>query len=240
MQYRSIFFHETPSAFHPISQHSIFTTVCVQWGRLLLWNWHEERLISDIRNVGGTWDKHRIQFLEQVASELQEGALRITCTQTDWWVHTWVPVIDEEHALSSTWIHWEPRFLLPPHSKHGYREGASKKTQEMGVDVLLWHNIRGFALEASFGNLFLCHEDILYTPELGNIVPGIGRRWLQHTAKELGIPVMETNLSFHQNGWWLTSSLRCLQRLDVSLPLSTSCLELTKLVRDKKRMLPHS
>ena len=91
-------------------------------------------------------------------------------------------------------------------------------TKEYNVDVLLWKNKAGEVLETSFGNLFAISDGSICTPPAqGAILNGIGRRTLIRAANNLGVEVFEVPLLVTKGGWWMTSALRGLQRLDISL-----------------------
>ena len=206
-----------PSQDENISEHHVFTTIRIEMGAILLWDWHENRLIHDTQKMGGSWVRKRIEIIKNVAAKLQIGALRITCTLDSWWIHAWKTSIDECKPLRSCWIEWEHRFALPACTKHGYRSLSKGLTKEKDVDVLLWKNTRGEALEASYGNLFSIVDGCIYTPPAqGNILDGVGRRTLLHVARKVGLYVQEAPVLVENGGWWMTSALRGVQRLDIS------------------------
>lgn len=216
-----------PSKGEHISEHHIFTTVRVLNGRLVLWNWHERRLVHDAQVLGVSWKRERIQVIKDVASQLQNGALRVTCTHDSWWIHAWKTSIDECKPLNTCWMEWERHFSLPASTKHGYRSLSNRITQEQGVDVLLWHSAKGEVLEASYGNLFSIVDGCIYTlPANGAILDGIGRRVLIHVARRIGLEVYEEPVCMDQGNWWMTSALRSLQRLDVST--DDSCIPMLR------------
>ena len=227
-------FHGEPK--HP---HFIFTTIRIIEGKLIFWEWHEERLLRDSAQIGVRWESSRYPFLCDVAADIDLGALRISCTQNGWWVHTWKSSMKEDTALKTAWIQWEHTAPLPAFSKHGYRKRAQELQETLHVDVLLWYDSSHYVLEASIGSLFRIEQDIVYTPPLdGRILPGIGRRWLFTIAKDLGILIQETNLNWKQKGWWMTSALRSMQKLDVSSEnLSQTESILLHALRDSNRML---
>ena len=198
-------------------EHHIFTTVRIEREKAVLWEQHEKRLLHDARQIGTVWDIRRKEIIDRVAQNLKKGALRVTCTVDSWWIHAWKTSIDESAPLKTCWVEWNHRALLPAFVKHGYRSIANELAKERGVDVLLWKNSKGEALEASFGNIFSIVDGCLYTPPArGNILDGIGRRSLIHVATALGIPVYENPILATQGCWWMTSSLRTLQKLDIS------------------------
>lgn len=200
-----------------LSEHHIFTTVRILMGKVVLWDWHEKRLVHDTQHLGTEWIKRRIDIIESVAAQLHNGAIRVTCTPDSWWVHAWETVIDESKPLRTSWIEWEHRAVLPACTKHGYRSTARQKAKSCKVDVLLWKNKHGEALEASFGNLFSIVGGCIYTPPAkGSILNGIGRRTLIHVATSMGIRVHETPVPVEAGGWWMTSALRGIQQLDIS------------------------
>ena len=207
----------TEVALQPLPQHHIFTTLRVSSHKAVLWSWHEERLIRDARLVGSVWERSRKKYIAKVASELQDGAIRITCTSKEWWIHAWKAQIEEEKPLRTRWVDWSHQAPLPASSKHGYRQAAQRCTRELNVDVLLWKDRRGYALEASFGNLFFIGHGCIYTPSAdGHILNGVGRRSLIWAAQQMGLCVREESILHTQKGWWMTSALRGIQSLDIS------------------------
>lgn len=215
--YHSIIRNGIPSSDISIEEHSIFTTILIEGGQPVFWSWHEERLIRDAQLLGTVWKSERISFIEREASGIEEGALRITCTSTDWWIHTWKTYIDEDKPLKSRWVTWKHESPLPAHSKHGYRKNTKRLCKKYGVDVLLWRDEKGDALEASFGNLVSISSDCLYThPASGDILDGVGRRWILSVAREFGLDVREKCVPWNEGSWWMTSSLRRVQRLDIT------------------------
>lgn len=60
-------------------------------------------------------------------------------------------------------------------------------------EVLLLDD-NGYISEASSANIFIVKNNILYTPKLGTILPGITRNVVIQVARDLGYEVVETNL----------------------------------------------
>ncbi|MAA78609.1 MAG: hypothetical protein CL916_05070 [Deltaproteobacteria bacterium] len=206
-----------PSQEESIPEHHVFTTIRVYMGKVLLWDWHEERLIHDTKVLGTSWVHSRIEIIKDVAQKLQMGALRITCTVDAWWIHAWETSINESKPLHTCWVEWEHLAPISACVKHGYRSFSRQLTKEKKVDVLLWKNTKEEVLEASFGNLFSIVDGCIYTPPAqGDILDGIGRRTVLHVAKKIGMDIKETPVFVRQGGWWMTSALRGLQRLDIS------------------------
>lgn len=212
-----VFRNGLPTDVRPLSEHHIFTTLRISSGAPELWKWHESRLIRDARILGVVWDVSRITEIRRVARELFDGVIRISCTETDWWIHGWIRDVDEKTPLSSVWIDWEHRAPLPVSSKHGYRSSAVQRAKDLNVDVLLWRDAKGYVLEASFGNLFSIVDGCLYTPPArGQILDGIGRRSVIAAAQKIGMLVREEDILYTHGGWWMTSALRGIQNLDIS------------------------
>ena len=166
-----------------------------------------------------------------VAERLIKGAIRVLVASEEWWLHAWKPQIDETQPLTVCWLEWEPSAWLPAWVKHSNRAEWRVAKQQKGVDEILLYDQQQFVLEASRGNLFLARGDALYTPKAnGRILDGVGRRSTIELAKEVGIPVYETNIPPEEGSWWLVSALRNFQRLSVSpvaLPTSVQILRRT-------------
>ena len=68
---------------------------------------------------------------------------------------------------------------------------ASQEAKAKGFDEALLTDIEGFAAEAPGANVFYEKEGVLYTPSLGNILPGITRATVLGICDELNIKVIE-------------------------------------------------
>ena len=68
---------------------------------------------------------------------------------------------------------------------------ASQEAKAKGFDEALLTDIEGFAAEAPGANVFYEKEGVLYTPSLGNILPGITRATVLEICDELNIKVIE-------------------------------------------------
>jgi branched-chain amino acid aminotransferase len=69
---------------------------------------------------------------------------------------------------------------------------ASQEAKANGFDEALLTDIEGFAAEAPGANLFYEKDGVLYTPSLGNILPGITRATVLEICTELNVKVVET------------------------------------------------
>ncbi|HQA75161.1 branched-chain amino acid transaminase [Flavobacterium sp.] len=68
---------------------------------------------------------------------------------------------------------------------------ATNEAKDNGFDEALLLDSDGFLAEGPEANLFYEKEGVLYTPQLGNILPGITRATVLELAKELGIEVRQ-------------------------------------------------
>ncbi|MFP5039478.1 branched-chain amino acid transaminase [Parasediminibacterium sp. JCM 36343] len=68
---------------------------------------------------------------------------------------------------------------------------ASHEAKAKGFDEALLTDIDGFAAEAPGANLFYEKDGILYTPELGHILPGITRATVFEICAPKGIEIIE-------------------------------------------------
>jgi branched-chain amino acid aminotransferase len=68
---------------------------------------------------------------------------------------------------------------------------ATTEAKDKGYDEALLLDSDGFLAESSGSNLFFEKEGILYTPQLGNILPGITRATVIELCQKLNIPLQE-------------------------------------------------
>jgi branched-chain amino acid aminotransferase len=68
---------------------------------------------------------------------------------------------------------------------------ATNEAKDKGFDEALLLDSDGFLAEGPGANLFYEKEGVLYTPQLGNILPGITCATVLELAKELGIEVRQ-------------------------------------------------
>ena len=68
---------------------------------------------------------------------------------------------------------------------------ASTEAKDQGFDEALLLDSDGYLAEGPGSNLFFEKNGALYTPQEGNILPGITRATVIEISKELGIPVYE-------------------------------------------------
>jgi len=71
---------------------------------------------------------------------------------------------------------------------------ATQEAKDKGFDEALLLDIDGFVAEGPGANFFVQSEDVLYTPQLGSILPGITRATVIEICQELGIEVVEKKL----------------------------------------------
>ena len=68
---------------------------------------------------------------------------------------------------------------------------ATMEAKERGFDEGLMLDMNGFVAECSGSNIFMEKDNVLYTPTIGNILPGITRKTVIEICRELDIRVKE-------------------------------------------------
>jgi len=72
---------------------------------------------------------------------------------------------------------------------------ASQEAKAKGFDEALLKDMQGFVAEAPGANVFMEKNGQLLTPQLGNILPGITRATVFEICNELGIAVIEKQIT---------------------------------------------
>ena len=73
---------------------------------------------------------------------------------------------------------------------------AKMEAQHLGYDEAILLNDQGFVAECTGDNIFMVHSGVLYTPTVqSDNLSGITRKAVLDTAKELGIPTKECQLT---------------------------------------------
>jgi len=72
---------------------------------------------------------------------------------------------------------------------------ASQEARDLGYDEALLLDINGYVAEGPGSNIFIEKDGVLYTPQLGSILPGITRATIIGLCMELGIEVIEPQLT---------------------------------------------
>lgn len=72
---------------------------------------------------------------------------------------------------------------------------ALHEAQACGYDEALMLDVDGYVAEGSGENIFVVHEERIYTPDLTSILEGITRDTVLALAAELGIPVYEKRIT---------------------------------------------
>lgn len=68
---------------------------------------------------------------------------------------------------------------------------ATTEAKQKGYDEALLLDMNGYIAEGSGANFFFEKDDVLYTPALGNILPGITRSTVMDLAESFAYPVVE-------------------------------------------------
>ena len=71
---------------------------------------------------------------------------------------------------------------------------ATQEAKDAGYDEALLLDVDGYIAEGAGANFFYENNNILYTPQLGSILPGITRATVFELAEEVGIEVMEKQI----------------------------------------------
>lgn len=72
---------------------------------------------------------------------------------------------------------------------------ASQEAKAKGFDEALLNDMNGFIAEGPGANVFVEQDGVLYTPQLGNILPGITRATVLEICEMLDIPVIEKQIT---------------------------------------------
>jgi branched-chain amino acid aminotransferase len=72
---------------------------------------------------------------------------------------------------------------------------ATQEAKDLGYDEALLLDGKGFIAEGPGANLFVEKDGIFYTPQKGNILPGITRATIIELCEELGFEVIEKQLT---------------------------------------------
>lgn len=75
---------------------------------------------------------------------------------------------------------------------------ASQEAKAKGFDEALLKDAEGFIAEAPGANFFVEKDGVLYTPQLGNILPGITRATVFQICDKLGISFVEKKISVEE------------------------------------------
>lgn len=75
---------------------------------------------------------------------------------------------------------------------------ASQEAKANGFDEALLKDGNGFIAEGPGANFFVEKEGVLYTPQIGNILPGITRDTVLKISSQLGIPVIEKQITLEE------------------------------------------
>ena len=71
---------------------------------------------------------------------------------------------------------------------------ATQEAKDKGFDEALLLDVNGYVAEGPGANIFIEKDNVLYTPQLGSILPGITRATVIELCEELDIEVVETRL----------------------------------------------
>jgi branched-chain amino acid aminotransferase len=103
----------------------------------------------------------------------------------------------DEHALRvciSSFQRPNPKSIKMEAKACGYYVNsimATNEANQRGYDEALMLDMNGFVAEGPGANFFYEKDSVLYTPPLGNILPGITRQTVLEICRELDLPVKE-------------------------------------------------
>ena len=72
---------------------------------------------------------------------------------------------------------------------------ALKEAREMGYDDALLLDVEGYVAEGPGANVFFVKGNVLVTPKLGSILPGITRDTVMRLARDMGFKVVERRVT---------------------------------------------
>ena len=75
---------------------------------------------------------------------------------------------------------------------------ASQEAKAKGFDEALLNDMNGFVAEGPGANVFVEKNNVLFTPQTGNILPGITRATVLEICEELDIQVVEKQLTTNE------------------------------------------
>jgi branched-chain amino acid aminotransferase len=75
---------------------------------------------------------------------------------------------------------------------------ATQEAKDKGFDEALLLDMEGFVAEGPGANFFVQKNDVLYTPKLGSILPGITRATVIELCQAIGIEVVEKQLTLKE------------------------------------------
>ena len=75
---------------------------------------------------------------------------------------------------------------------------ASQEAKAKGFDEALLKDAEGYIAEGPGANFFVEKDKVLYTPQAGNILPGITRATVFQICDKLGIPFVEKKISVEE------------------------------------------
>jgi len=104
-------------------------------------------------------------------------------------------------VLISKYIRLHPRSVISSAKVCGYYINsilATIEAHQKGYDEALLLDYRGNIAEGAGENIFIVKDKKLFTPKLGNILPGITRDTIIKIAKDNGIKVIEKDLTLKE------------------------------------------
>jgi len=202
---------------------SLFETIRLEKGRLLLFPFHLDRLLFGMKTLGfavpGGFDE---RFLEKSILDLARingiadyGRIRLTLfrkdgllddpsNQPDWIIEcTSLPVNYQQLNEEGYTIDIDTNNCKGDGALSNLKSGnyliyilAAQRARELKVNECLVLNSAGRIADSSIFNLFLIRNKVLYTPALGEApVAGVMRRHLINHFQQSGNPIQESTVS---------------------------------------------
>lgn len=101
----------------------------------------------------------------------------------------------------SKFIRLHPQSVISEAKASGYYINsilATLDAKKRGYDEAILLDYKGFVAEGPGENIFIVKKNILYTPKLGSILPGITRKTVMELAKDLKIKVIEKDITLKE------------------------------------------
>jgi branched-chain amino acid aminotransferase len=190
---------------------SVYEVIRVIGGKFLFHEDHLERFDSTIKISGLTLTLSHLELTRDLyrlveANHFIDGNVKLVCNyqgaNLSCYMMYYVPhqyPSEKEYSEGVKLV--SIRFVRKdPHKKiwrQEFREMVSRVTlTENAWDVLLV-NEEGLVCEASKANIFFIRENILYTPPLALVLPGITRKYILTLCEQQFIRIQEENIQYN-------------------------------------------
>lgn len=198
----------------------LFETIKVNGGKALFVPLHWERLSSSAQKLGLPLDMSYRQWHELIwehlaAHEVQEGGIKCVIsasssqrglTVSGQLSHIriqhfeYLPIQEPVHLMTAAWKRDEHNPIYRLKSTN-YLEAILAKRMALTLDKddALFFNTQGHATETTIANIYIIHQDTVYTPKLEDgVLPGITRQRLKNLCARNAISFKESSLNSMQ------------------------------------------